>query len=99
MAPAPMPAYFSRSRRARPAPDLLVRVGSLHTVREHRDGLDVLDPDRRPLSVAPVELAVEQVRRTEEPGDELGSRVLVDILRRTDLLDPPVPHHRDAVRH
>ena len=44
-------------------------------------------------------LAVEHVRRAEEPGDELGGRRLVDLLRRTDLLDLAVAHHGEPVGH
>src|SRR5581483_8300862 len=43
---------------------------------------------------APV--ALEDVRRADEPGDELSLRALVHVLRRADLLDAAVAEHRNA---
>src|SRR3989442_1709534 len=39
----------------------------------------------------------EEVRNTDEVGDEVGAGSRVDLDRAPDLLDPAVPHHRDAV--
>ena len=65
------------------------------------------DPDHGPalhlnggvLRAASLDASVEEVRRAEEPGHELRLRVLVDVARLADLLDPPVAHHRESVRH
>src|SRR5881409_1381249 len=39
----------------------------------------------------------EEVRNADEVGDEVGAGPRVDLDRAPDLLDPAVPHHRDAV--
>ena len=43
--------------------------------------------------------AVEQVGDAEEAGDERGRRLLVELGRRPELLDPALVHHRDRVGH
>ncbi len=42
-------------------------------------------------------LALEDVARPDEAGDELRARPRVDFLRRAQLLDPPAVHHRDEI--
>ena len=64
--------------------------------------LPLLGAERDPADVdgATVEhAAAHEVRDAEEVGDERRLRVLVDVARRTQLLDLPVGHHREAVRH
>lgn len=46
-----------------------------------------------------VDHPVEQVDRTDELGDEAVGRLLVDLVRLADLLDPAGIHHRDAGGH
>src|SRR2546425_10367543 len=41
--------------------------------------------------------ARQEIRDTDEVGDEVGAGPRVDLLWAPDLLDPAVPHHRDAV--
>jgi hypothetical protein len=41
----------------------------------------------------------EQVADAQEAGDELGARPLVQLLRRTELLDAAGAHDRDPIRH
>src|SRR6266576_2327124 len=55
---------------------------------------DLLRSDRE-LSAVPL----EHVRDTDEAGDELGCGTLVDLGRRTDLLDPALVEHCEAVAH
>src|SRR4051794_17732596 len=43
--------------------------------------------------------AVDEVRHTEEPRDEGGPRVLVELGSVAGLLDPALAHHRDPVGH
>ena len=43
------------------------------------------------------EPAAEPAHRPEEAHHELGGRLVVDLARRADLLDPAVVHHRDPV--
>ena len=43
--------------------------------------------------------AREQVRDPEEARDEGGLRLLVELVRRAELLDPALVHDRDRVRH
>ena len=50
------------------------------------------------LGAAPEDRAVQKIRRSDEVGDELGARPLVDFARRADLLDMALVHHRDRVR-
>ncbi len=59
---------------------------------------------RRDGRVTQVEMAVRDggrkpVRRTDEVGDEGVHGLLVDVVRRADLLDLAVVHHRDPVAH
>ena len=46
-------------------------------------------------------LEVQEIhrRRADEVGDEHAGRPIVDLLRRSDLLDPADVHDRDAIRH
>ncbi len=46
-----------------------------------------------------VDREVERVERADEVGDEGGRRMLVDLARRADLLDPAAVHDRDPVGH
>src|SRR2546428_519976 len=41
--------------------------------------------------------ARQEIRDADEVGDEVGAGPRVDLLWAPDLLDPAVPHHRDAV--
>src|SRR5437867_1838471 len=50
------------------------------------------------LGAAPEDRAVQKIRRSDEVGDELAARPLVDFARRADLLDVALVHHRDRVR-
>ena len=59
----------------------------------------VADPDRAGRAVLADRLGVEQVRDTQEVGDEHRLRLLVDRLRRRRLLDAALVHHRDPVAH
>ena len=43
--------------------------------------------------------AVEQVDVAEEVEHEGVGRMVVDLVRRPDLLDPPLVHHHDPVGH
>ena len=45
------------------------------------------------------DLGLDDVRRTDEAGDESGGRTLVDVFGEADLLDLALRHHRDAVAH
>ena len=55
------------------------------------------------MSIAPDrsvdDLAVDEVERADEGGDEAGARRIVDFARRPDLLDRALVHHDDAVGH
>ena len=42
-------------------------------------------------------LALEDVARPDEAGDELRARPRIDFLRRAELLDPAAVHHRDEI--
>jgi hypothetical protein len=42
-------------------------------------------------------LAPDNVAGTDEAGDELGARPLIDVLGRSKLFDPACVHHRDKV--
>ena len=53
----------------------------------------------QPPSVDAAGLRVHQVRHPEEVGHVGGRRGFVDLLRRPDLLDAALRHHRDAVGH
>jgi hypothetical protein len=44
-------------------------------------------------------LLFDHVGDADETGDELGRRLLVDLLRRSDLLDPPLVEHGELVAH
>src|SRR5258706_11204713 len=50
------------------------------------------------LGAAAQNRAVQKIRRSDEVGDELAARPLVDFARRPDLLDMALVHHRDRVR-
>ncbi len=43
--------------------------------------------------------AADEIGRADEIRDEGVARKIVDVARRADLLDQPVAHHHDAVRH
>ena len=47
----------------------------------------------------PGDVAGEEVRQSDEAGDEGGGRSLVDVARRADLLDPARGEDGDAVAH
>ena len=55
--------------------------------------------DGRPFAVGGPDLALQQVRRSEEAGNELGRRALIDILRSADLLALAEAHDGEAVGH
>ena len=55
---------------------------------------DPLRPDAEAAAVA-----LEDVRRADEAGDELGRGPLVDLLRRADLLDAALVEDGDVVAH
>ena len=59
----------------------------------------VADLDRAGRAVLADRRRVEQVRDTQEVGDEDRIRLLVDRLRRGRLLDAALVHHRDPVAH
>ena len=42
-------------------------------------------------------LALDEIRRSHEVGDEAAARAIVDFLGRTDLLDPAAVHHDHPV--
>src|SRR5436305_1002376 len=44
-------------------------------------------------------ISLEDVRDADEAGDELGLRMLVDVGRRSDLLDASFVEDREAVAH
>ena len=48
---------------------------------------------------SPTTSPVEQVRDAEEAGDERGPRLLVELARRAELLDPAAVHDHDPVGH
>src|SRR2546430_6975802 len=50
------------------------------------------------LGAATEDAAIQKIRRSDEVGDELAARPLVDFARRADLLDMALVHHRDRVR-
>ena len=58
----------------------------------------VREPRGEPVSVA-LEPDRDEVhrRRADESGDEAGRRRMIELVRRTDLLDPPMVHHHDPV--
>src|SRR2546430_980722 len=53
---------------------------------------DLLRPDRDAPAVA-----LDDVRDADKAGDELRLRVLVDVRRRTDLLDPAIVEDGEPV--
>src|SRR6266849_3958809 len=55
---------------------------------------ELLGPDHEPDTVAR-----QEVGDADEPGHELGRGALVELDRGTDLLDPAIRHHRDAIAH
>ena len=56
--------------------------------------VDLLRPDRQPPAAA-----LDQVGDTDEAGDELVARVLVELLGRAHLFDPALVEDGDAVAH
>ena len=52
-----------------------------------------------PTKIAVDDVAVDQVhrRRTDEAGDEVVGRAVVDVGRRPELLDAAAVHHHDAI--
>ena len=92
-----------------------VRGAGLRALGEDDEGLGALEgnhaePVRYRLHAhlpavarqhAIVQTAVEKVhaRRPDEPGDEQIGRVIVDILRRIDLLQDTLVQHGDSVGH
>src|SRR6266705_4792729 len=50
------------------------------------------------LGAAPEDRAVQKIRRSDEVGDELAARPLVDFARGADLLDMALVHYRNRVR-
>ena len=78
--------------RAEPASEGIRRRRHLH----HRPGGE----RHRGLAVVGLlHLPLQQVGGAEEPGDELGGRVLVDVLGSAELFDPALTHHREPVGH
>ena len=69
----------------------------LERVRPYEDqmvGRGLMDVGR-----AVVDAAVKQIDVAEEVEDERRGRLIVDLVGRADLLDPPLVHHHDAVGH
>ncbi len=71
----------------------------LERLRRQRQ-LEWADVDDR-AAVATIELGLEEVhrRRADEAGHEHIRRVIVERLRRVELLHNPVVHHRDMAAH
>lgn len=42
---------------------------------------------------------LQEIRRSDEPRNEHGCRLVVNLFGRTDLLDLALAHHRDSVAH
>ena len=79
-------------------PDRPQPSGRIPTTRRRRAPRSARTPGRR-LDVARRARPLQQVhrRRPDEPGDEHVGRVVVDLLRRAELLQPARRHHRDPV--
>ena len=86
-----------------------LRSGKLDVVRADRHrgcGARRAVSRRRSAAMAPAKstcavvarVALEHVARADEAGDELRARPVVDIFRRSGLLDLAAIHHRDEVR-
>src|SRR5471032_722831 len=109
--PAEVHARAAREARAVVLADdrqLLAGIGVDEVTRERADEDDVRD---HPGFAAPVErdafgpnadappVALDDVRRADEPGDELCCGALVDLARRSDLLDAALVEDGDVVAH
>ena len=70
-----------------------------HVARRLAAQREVAERQRRVAAVAGPRGHGHEVRRAEEVGDERRLGLLVELLRRRALLDPPVAHDRDAVAH
>ena len=73
----------------------LVVLEAAHAAR----GDDRLIVDRDPPARRIDHASAQDVERADEGGDEAGARVVVDLERRADLLDPTLVHDDDAVGH
>ncbi len=67
--------------------------------REHRQRQPAWNGNANPAIICRHDLAAKEIRRAEKAGDKARYRALIDLRRRTDLLDAAIAHDCNPVRH